>query len=248
MRLPILLLSLTLPMAPPLWANGLDDLRATLQRLQGGDPVKATLEHSFWRQTTDDKKPVISQGKVAAQLEEGPQGLKVTWARPTLQQAVKELAAQEQEPDRAAPTRTALRNLDPLETTEALSHAEALLRDLGQAQLQEERSEPWQGRPARLLVLKLQPKIPANQRKYLKELKADAKVWVGPDGLPLAFSSAVAYRGSRMLISFEGGNNQERQFTKVGGRLVVTKATSEDRNSGLGASSLTKKVTTLTIL
>jgi hypothetical protein len=29
---------------------------------------------------------------------------------------------------------------------------------------------------------------------------------------------------------------------------VVTKATSEDRNSGLGASSLTKKVTTLTIL
>lgn len=89
MRLPILLLSLALPLC----ANGLDDLRASLQRLQGSDPVKATLEHSFWRQTTDDKKPVISQGKVAAHLEEGPQGLKVTWARPTLQQAVKELAA-----------------------------------------------------------------------------------------------------------------------------------------------------------
>lgn len=243
MRLPILLLSLIVPLG----ANGLDDLRGALQRLQGADPVKATLEHSFWRQTTDDKKPVVSQGKVSAQLEEGPQGLRVTWSKPTLQQAARELAVQEKEPDRPAPTRTALRNLDPVETAESLNHAEALLRDLAQAQLQEERAEPWQGRPARLLLLKVLPKVPEAQRKYLKELKVDAKVWVGPDGLPLAFASTVAYKGSRMFISFEGGSSQERQFAKVGGRLVVTKATSEDRNAGFGASNQTKKVTTLSV-
>lgn len=243
MRLPLLLLSLTVPLG----ANGLDDLRSALHKLQGADPVKATLEHSFWRQTTDDKKPVVSQGKVSAQLEEGPQGLRVTWSKPILQQAAKELAVQEKEPDRPAPTRIALRNLDPVETAESLNHAEALLRDLAQAQLQEERTEAWQGRPARLLLLKVLPKIPEAQRKYLKELKVDAKVWVGPDGLPLAFASTVAYKGSRMFISFEGGSSQERQFAKVGGRLVVTKATSEDRNAGFGASNQTKKVTTLSV-
>jgi hypothetical protein len=244
MRLSILLLSLALPIG----ANGLDDLRSSLQKLQGSEPVKATLDHSFWRQTMDDKKPTVSQGKVTAQLEDGPQGLKVAWGRGTLQQAAKELAAQEREPDRPAPTRIALRNVDPLEAGESLNHAEALLRDLAQAQVQEEKADAWQGKPARLLVLKLTPRIPESQRKYLKELKVEAKVWVGADGVPLAFSSSVAYKGSRMFISFEGGNTQERHFARVGNRLVVTRATSEDRNAGFGASSQTKKTTTVTVL
>ncbi|MCE1204983.1 MAG: hypothetical protein LWW79_10305 [Holophagaceae bacterium] len=244
MRLSIFLLSLALPLG----ANGLDDLRSSLQKLQGSEPVKATLDHSFWRQTMDDKKPTVSQGKVTAQLEDGPQGLKVAWGRGTLQQAAKELAAQEREPDRPAPTRIALRNVDPLEVGESLNHAEALLRDLAQAQIQEEKTDTWQGKPARLLVLKLTPKIPESQRKYLKELKVEAKVWVGGDGVPLAFSSSVAYKGSRMFISFEGGNTQELQFSRVGNRLVATRTTSEDRSSGFGASSQTKKTTTLTLL
>ena len=241
------ILSFALCLALPLAAGSLDDLRAALQKLPGGEPVKATLEHSFWRQTMDDKKPTVSQGKVAAQVEDGPQGLRVTWARPTLQQAVKELAAQEREPEKTTPTRTALRNVDPLEASEALTHAEALLRDLSQAQIKEERADVWQGQPAKLLVLKLTPKIPESQRKYLKELIVEAKVWIGTDGLPLAFSSSVAYKGSRMFISFEGGNNQELQFARVGTRLVVTRSTSEDRNAGFGASSQTKKTTTLTV-
>ena len=244
MRLPILLLALALPLS----ANGLDDLRSALQKLHGPEPVKAALDHSFWRQVTDDKKPVISQGRISAQLEENSQGLRILWAQPTLQQAFKELAAQEREPDKTTPTRTALKNIDPLEAAETLNHAEALLRDLSQAQVLEERADTWQGRPAKLLVLKLTPKIPESQKKYLKELKVEAKVWVGPDGLPLAFSSQVAYRGSRMFISFEGGNTQELQFTRVGNRLVVTRAASEDHNSGFGASSQTKKTTTVTLL
>ncbi len=244
MRALIVLLCLALPLP----AHGLDDLRAALQKVQGGEPVKAALEHSFWRQTMDDKKPIVSQGKITAQVEDGPQGFRVTWGRPILQQAFKEMAAQEREPEKTSPTRTALRNVDPLETAESLNHAEALLRDLAQAQVQEEKAEAWQGRPAKLLVLKLTPKIPESQKKYLKELKVDAKVWVGADGLPLAFSSSVAYKGSRMFISFEGGNTQERQFTRVGNRLIVTRATSEEHNAGFGASSQTKKTTTLTVL
>src|SRR5664279_6214038 len=100
MRLSILVPFLALSLS----ANGLDDLRAALQKLPGFEPVKATLEHSFWRQITDDKKPTVSQGKISAQLEDGPQGLKVTWGKATLQQAGKEIAAQEREPELGKPT------------------------------------------------------------------------------------------------------------------------------------------------
>jgi len=243
MRLSILVLSLALSLS----ANGLDELRAALKKLPGTEPVKATLEHSFWRQIIDNKKPTVNQGRITAQVEDGPQGLRVTWAKPTLQQAERELTAQEREPERTAPIRMALKNVDPLETAEALNHAEALLRDLDQAQVSEEKAEPWQGHPARLLVLKLTPRIPENQKKYLKEVKVEGRVWIGADGLPLAFSSSVAYKGSRLFISFEGGNSQDLQFARVGNRLIVTRATTEDRNAGFGASQQTKKTTTLTV-
>jgi hypothetical protein len=243
MRLPILLLCLALPIS----ANGLDELRAVLGKLRGSEPMKASLEHTFWKQIIDNKKPVISQGQVSAQIEVSGQGLRIIWSQPTLQQAAKELDVQEREPDRATPTRTALKNVDALEVGESLNHADALLRDLTQAQIQEEKTETWQGRPVKVLVLKLLPKIPDAQRKYMKELKVEGKVWIGPDGIPLAFSSLVAYKGSRLLITFEGGNAQELQFAKVGNRLMVTRAVSEEHNAGFGASTRTKKTTTLTV-
>jgi hypothetical protein len=243
MRLAPLLLCLCLPLN----ADGLSDLRAALQNLHGAGPVKATLEYDFWRQTTEDKKPVVSQGKATAQVEDGPQGLRITWSRALLQQAARESTAQAQQPDRPTPIRTALRGVDVVDLAEDLDHAGALLRDLDQAQLLEEKAESWQGHPAHLLILKLSPKIPESQRKYLKELKVDARVWVGADGLPLAYASAVSFKGSRFFIHFEGASSQERQFAHVDGRLVVVRTTREDQNTGLGMSSQSRKVTILTV-
>ena len=240
--------ALVFALALPLSAGSLEDLRGALHKLTGGEPVKASLEHTFWRQVTEDKKPVVTQGKVSLHLEDGPQGLKVAWGRPLLQQALRELAVQEQDPEKPAPTRTALRNVDALEASESLNHAEALLRDLASAQVVEEKAEAWQGRPARLLVLKLVPRLPENQRKYMKELKADGRLWVGQDGLPLAFSTTAAYKGSRLFITFEGGSSQDLQFARVGSRLVVTRASTEERGSGLGTATQTRKTTTLTVL
>lgn len=235
-------------LALPLGANGLDDLKAALLKLQGVEPVRVTLEHTFWRQTTEDKKPVITQGKSNAQVEDSPAGLRITWTRPQIQQAVQEMKAQVQQPEKTTPTRTALRGVDVLDVAEYLNHAEALLRDIEQAQVVEEKAEAWQGHPARMLLLKISPKLPEAQKKYLKELKVDAKVWVGADGLPLAYASSVAYKGSRFFISFEGARSEELQFAHAGNRLIVVKATSEDRNSGMGNSTQNKKVTTLAVL
>jgi hypothetical protein len=240
---PVLLALLCLPLA----ADGLTSLRANLQKVNGGDALKATVDYGFWRQTTEDKKPVQSQGRVAVTVEDGAQGLRLGWARPVLQQAAQEAKAQAQNPDKTAGTRSALRAIDAVEAEELVNFAEPLLRTLEGAQLLEEQDDTWQGRPARRLKLKVEPKLPASQKKYIKKLDVQAFIWVGPDGLPLAASNTTAFTASRFFISFEGTTKEERRFQRVGNRLVVAFHQSEDSNSGFGQSTANKRTTTVTV-
>lgn len=242
-------LALFLATAGLLRADALADVKAQLARLTGGDAVKATLEVHTWQQTLEDKKPLVSQGRATAQVEDGPQGVRIGWSRGQLQQAQAEARAQALDPEKQVPTRSAMGALGPLGVSEYLNYAEALLRDFerGQVKLLEERAEPWNGRPARLLVLRMEPKLPESQRKYMKELKVDAKLWVGPDGLPLAYSTAVRFKGSRFFINFEGGNSEDLRFARSGNRLVAVHAVSENRNSGMGQSFQRKNTTQVTL-
>lgn len=230
-------------------ADALADLRSGLLKLNGGDGVKATLDVQYWRQVVDDKKPVVTQGRASAQVEDGPQGVRIGWSRGLLQQVQAEARAQALDPERSVPTRLAMDSVGAVGVSEYLNYAGPLLRELerAQAKVQEERQEAWNGKPARLLVLKLEPRIPSNQRKYIKDLKVDARLWIGPDGLPLAYSSSVKFKGSRFFVSFEGGNAEELHFTRSGNRLVAVQVSSDNQNSGLGQQSQRKSTTTLTL-
>ena len=244
-RLPLVLTLLALPLR----ADALADLKVQLGRLQGAEPVKASVDYSFWRQVVDDKKPTVTQGKANAQVEDGPGGVRIAWSRPLLQQALAESKAQAQNPEKTAPTRDALGGFGPMGMSEYLNYAEALLRDFerGQIQILQERPETWRGQPARLLVLKATPKLPETQRKYIKDMKVDAKLWVGQDGLPLAYSTVVKFKGSRFFISFEGSSSDEWHFSHVGNRLVVNRVDSENAQSGLGQQSQRKSTTVVTL-
>lgn len=242
-------LALLLATVPLLHADTFSDLKAQLVRLNGGDAVKATFEVQYWQQVLEDKKPTVTQGRATAQVEDGPQGVRIGWSRGLLQQAQAEAKAQAKDPEKTVGTRAAMGTLGPLGVSETLNYAEALLREFerGQVQVQAERQETWNGKPAKLLVLKMEPRIPANQKKYMKELKVDAKLWVGADGLPLAYATDVKFKGSRFFISFEGGNRDEIQFARAGNRLVAAQLTSENQNSGLGQQTQRKNTNTVTL-
>ncbi len=230
-------------------ADTLSDLKAGLLKLNGGEGVKATLDVSIWRQVVDDKKPVVSQGKASAQVEDGPQGVRIAWSRNLLQQAQAEARAQALDPDKQVPTRSAMDSVGAVGVSEYLNYAGPLLRELDRAQAKvlEERPESWNGKPARMLVLKVEPRIPSAQRKYIKDLKVDARLWLGADGLPLAYSSSVKFKGSRFFVSFEGANAEELHFSRSGNRLVAVQVSSDNQNSGLGQQSQRKSTTTLTL-
>lgn len=245
---PALTLCLALAVLP-VRGDAFSDLKLQLGRLQGGDPVKASVDYSFWRQVVEDKKPVVTQGKASAHVEDGPTGVRISWPRPLLQQAQSESKAQAQNPEKTAPTRDALGGFGPLGMSEYLNYGEALLREFerGQVQVLQQRAEPWNGQPATLLVLKANPKMPETQKKYIKEMAVDAKLWVGQDGLPLAYATSTKFKASRFFISFEGSSSEEWHFARVGNRLVVKRLQSENAQSGFGQQNHRKSTTVVTV-
>lgn len=230
-------------------ADTLGDLKSALAKLNGQDPVKANITYQFWSKQGDDKKPVISEGKATSQAEDGPQGLKLTWSRNLIQTAAQEARAKVQDPEKKTPTRRAIEGLKAVAVSEYLNGSDELIRTLDQAQLIDEKTETWQGKPARLLNLKLTPRMGEQEKKYVKELEATAKLWVGADGLPLAIQSSVRVKGRALLvITFEQSQKEEYHFARSGNRLIVVQHVSETSGSGGGEKGQTKAVVNLSLI
>jgi hypothetical protein len=238
--------SLLLLAALPLCADGLGDLRLALRKLPGVEPAKVAFDYQYWREIQESKHPVVTQGSVQAQVEDGPQGLRITWDRPTLALAEAELQVAFDDPTRPAPVSQIMRSLTALDIDEHMHGAQTLARDLTGARLLETRSEDWKGKPATVLVLQLEAVIHPNIRKAVKDVKATGWVWLSPDGTPLAFRTDVTYKGSRFLISFQGTQKEEIHYQRKGNRLLVTWAQNEERTSGFGDSMATKRVYRIT--
>ena len=240
-RLLVLLL-----MSSLLHADALSDLKGMLTHLNGQDAIKASVDYQFWSRQGDDKKPVITEGKATSFVEEGPQGLRMSWSRSLLQAAEQEARAQAKDPEKWASTRRAIEGLKAVMVSDYLNGADNLLRILDQGQVVEEKDEAWQGRPARLLRLKLTHPLSRQDQKYVKELEVTAKVWVGADGLPLAAETQMHMKGRALLvISFEQQEQQTYQFARSGNRLVVIHHTQGSSGSGGDEKGQTKVVVTL---
>ncbi len=229
-------------------ADTLSELKGTLARLNGQEPVRANVDYRFWSRQGDEKKPVITEGKATTHVEDGPQGLRMSWSRGLIQTAAQEAKAEALDPEKSTPTRRAIEGLKAIEVSDYLNGAEELLRTLEQSQLVAEKAEVWQGKPARLLQFKLSPRMAQQQRKYVKEMDATARVWVGADGLPLAVESQVHMKGRALLvISFEQQQKEEFQFTRAGNRLVVVQHVQERSGSGGGEKGQSRTVMNLSL-
>lgn len=235
-RLPLLLLA-TLA-APALRADGLGDLKAALQRLPATQNVKTSIDYQFWNQSTEDKQPKVTQGRAQATGEDGPAGLRLAWSRATVDQAWKESLKK----DDKGGTRQAIQAMDAVKAAQLLNAGAELLRGLDGAQLAEDRPEAWQGHAARLLVLKLDNELSAEEKKHIKTYSHTRKLWLDVDGTPLAEEDAIDMKGSYLLISFEMHQKASRAFTRSGDRLVTTWEQKEEGGSGLGQSSQQKSV------
>ncbi len=239
MRHPIFPLCLLL--SAGLSADGLSDLRGTLGRLQGREAVKVQADYQFWNQSIEDKQPTVTQGQSQAQIEDGPAGLRLGWTRQELDQAQSEGRKGKKAKDAKA------RALDAFNADKAdhvVNGAKSLLEDLEKATLKEYRTDTWQGRPARLLVLSLDPDMDADERKHIKRFERTLKLWLDAEGTPLAAEDQLDLKGSYFLISFEMHHKSSRSYQRSGNRLLLTREESEQTGSGMGQKQQEKSVLT----
>jgi hypothetical protein len=95
----------------------------------------------------------------------------------------------------------------------------------------------------------VKPAIAARDRKYVKDIEATARIWLGPDGVPLAADKRVLLKGRIFLIiTFEVEQKEAVRFRRSGDRLVAVRLESDFRSSGAGERRDRHAVTTLSLL
>ena len=231
--------------APP---NPLARLVGVLARLPATTPVRARVEHQVtFTQGDEEKTPPA--GMAAATASSGPEGLRVTWSPSLLARAEAEERERLQNPDAPTPTRDAIGDLRTLGLARALDAVPEMLRSLYDARVLEDGVEPFEGAPTRVLLLQVKPAIASRDRKYVKEVEATARVWLGPDGVPLAADRRVLLKGRIFLIiTFEIEQRELLRFGRSGDRLVVFRHESDSRSAGAGERRDRHAVTTLTLV
>ena len=241
LRLTILLLAASL-----LHADSLSDLKGTLVRLNGQEPVKATVDYQLWRKQGDNKEPRITQGKATTFVEDGPQGLKMSWSRSLIQTAAEKARVHAKNPEKPDATRHAIEALKAIQMMEYFNASGEVLHTLEQCQLASEKTETWQDKTVKVLSFKFAPKLSKQDQKYVKEMDATAKVWIGVDGVPVALETQTRKKGRALLvISFEEKEKESFQFTRIGDRLFVINHTRESSGSGGRESNQSKIIVTI---
>lgn len=245
-RLALLLLPLATPAAR---ADGLADLNAALTRLTAVTaPLRATLMlrgESRSNEGKDDARIEPSQAQIG--VEDGPQGLRLLYPQSLLAKAhLEELAEQKGAKDSKAssPTADGLKAISLNDVRAMLRPVERLQRHLGIAQFKGEKTEPWQGQPARLLSFSL-PQTQPN--KYVKDFSHELQVWINGDGVPLASKTVQKSSGrAYVVVSFEFWAEEEALYGLNGERLVALKRSSRQGGSGGGDKGQAMRTLTLT--
>ncbi|MEN9864567.1 MAG: hypothetical protein RL748_157 [Pseudomonadota bacterium] len=230
-------------------ADGLSDLKAALNRLQGQTPLKATLEIHRMSRQGEGKELEENQGKASVSLEDGARGLQVLYARDLLQRAEAEEKAKEKDAKAKTPTLSALKDISAGELRPMISAASHLARKMEKAIFKGEKAQDYNGKPARLLTFEVPlDSIPQKDRKYIKKFEGSLDIWIAADGTPLASHSKDNVSGRAfVVISFESKSEDQSVYSVAGERLITLRKDSKSSGSGAGEKGESHTVKTLNL-
>jgi hypothetical protein len=228
-------------------ADSLADLRSLLASIRPISAIVANVSYKTSNQAGDDKTEV--EGKVTAVVEDSASGLQIRWPRDVMELAVAEEIARATDRNKKAPTRAAMDSLNATTLNDYLNAGPQMLRQLGQAELIDDKAVVLNGQPARLLSLKVTPTLGEKDKKYIKEIETTAKIWLDAEGWPIAAEHSVHIKGRALLvITFEQSEHHEVHYARANGRLVATSHAKESNNSGAGESMHSKTLATLELM
>ena len=220
-------------LALPAGAVTLDEIRRALAGLRGATPIQATMDVTEENESQERKRTNRSR----AEIEERNGTLRVTYPTEALSTAAARSAVTE-DPGFA--------RLDVVDAHTFLNYAPELIRDLGYATILKQTATMWQGNPATLVEMKLNPPTSVEARRFVRSTETFLNLTVASDGLPFSATRRSQVKGRVVLIPFQAASKLTSQFQRMGDRLVVLRHEREGTASGFGQEGSNKTVTIIT--
>ena len=234
--------SILLLVATPLLADGFTDLKAALIRMQDRDPMRSEVDLQLWRRKADGGPSLLTQGEGRAWIEDGPGGTSLRFPAQMLEQVQREGLEKMKQPDAPTPITDCMDELGARHLVEYLAYGPVLLRNLEQCHLLGEEASTMNGKPARMLRFSVDPSLPASIKKLLDRIESDVRIWIEPDGTPVAADIRYTFKGSRFFISFSGAHHEHLDFLARQQRLLVTRHDWEESYQGFGQKTESHKL------
>jgi hypothetical protein len=229
----------------PLRADEVAELAAILARYPATEEVRGSLELHLSRNSHEEHWADLS--RVTVEVEDGPEGVKLGMPRTTSRLALQELRNQTLDPAKHTPTYSALQTLNLNEVALDLNCAAPLAQDLSLGRIVEVGAGTYLGRPARLLVLSLPPRLSQEARKHVKAADSRLSIWIGADGVPLGAEKIEHTRGRFLVLYFDTLRKQTWTYGRNGNRIFATRHELSDSASGMGQDIRSSIVATLSL-
>ncbi len=199
-------------------AAGLDDLRASLEKLRAREPLRARITQENTGEYEDEGQKRTRQARAAIVAEDGGAGeaLKLLYDDAVLAQAAREPAGRR---DSRGPG-DAVRDLDALRVLELLRPAEKIVEDLAGARVQSESAERLAGRPARVLDLVMRAPRGLDREKGFKVTRT-ARFWIDGSGVPLASEIRVHTEVRRFIFKVRFDTTEKNEYAVASRRLFT---------------------------
>ena len=208
------------------------DLGRRLADFRSPAPIAASVHLDLHLERVLHHRTVKGDASVPLDVEQDAAALRVQWDPAVLRRADAEEGERDAATDRTTPVREALKELDPGRVSHLLDQA-GTLAGLTKGGPAEEAVDTYEGRPARRLVYRFQPRLSWTESYYLHHSEGRFTVWIAADGTPLASDSVATFEGktSRMFGRFRGSTTIHTRYAADGGRLWVAERDFDDFRS-----------------
>lgn len=247
--MPRALLVITLLLSLPASADTLAEVRAALAPLGGTAPIRATVAVERVRKAEGRFANQTTNAAISFEALSDPGGLHITFPPAILSRAQQETREHETDPKKPESVRSAIADVDASSVADMLDFRASLLHLLAIGQTLSETRVTYRGALARLLVLKLTPKLTneATSIFHVRFSEDRLNLWIGADGMPLAAERLQKGSAGFLFLRGEMNSRQAWAFARVADRLVLTRSEWSFRGSGFGQSSEGKTVQTLVL-
>jgi hypothetical protein len=230
-------------------ADVVTDMRAAVSQLHATKPIHVSIDVQNSRKNEGRFANQQFTGTASLDVIEDDAGLHITFPRAILERADRESREHTADPRKTTPTRAAVNDTQATEIADAVDFAGPFLRLIDTAKKVSESRGVREGRPVRVVVLKLTPKLPPEATSIfsVKFTEDQMTVWLGDDNLPLAAERIQRGTAGFMFIKGSMMNRSSWTFAHVADRLVVLRDDSLYAGAGFGQKGEGRNVQVVTV-